>query len=329
MKNFFPTGLSHTANLLNGGDLKQMMEALRRKVSAKVAGTKVAGTPGPTSQFSSRSYSGAAGTRPYKLYIPSNLGGQQAPLIVMLHGCTQSPDDFATGTQMNRLAEAHGCLIAYPGQTSAANMQKCWNWFNPADQQREAGEPALIAGITRTIMQEYAVDPARVYIAGLSAGGAAAAIMGNAYPDLYAAIGVHSGLACGAARDTQTAFAAMQRGGTGKFQSGQGIVPTIVFHGDRDTTVNPRNGGAVVSQAAGGASLTSRVEEGRASNGHAYTKTTYLDAAGRAVIENWFVHGAGHAWSGGNPAGSFCDPRGPDASAEMMRFFLQQPRSKR
>ncbi len=289
------------------------------------AGTTPAGvTDG--AQFLAKTFSNPAGSRPYKLYVPSGYRGQPVPLVVMLHGCTQSPDDFAAGTRMNGAAEQHTCLVAYPGQTSSANMQKCWNWFNEADQHRGAGEPSLIAGITGEVMRDYAVDPARVYVAGLSAGGAAAAVLGAAYPDLYAAIGVHSGLACGAARDMQSAFAAMQRGGAAP-QAPGGVrgVPAIVFHGDRDTTVNPRNADAVVEQAAHGASLSTQSEDGQVSGGHSYRRTRRVDADGRTVVEQWVVRGAAHAWSGGSSASSYTDPRGPDATGEMLRFFLEHP----
>ena len=253
--------------------------------------------------------------------------GQPIPLVVMLHGCTQSPDDFAAGTRMNEAAEAQTCLVAYPAQTSAANMQKCWNWFSAADQKRDAGEPSLIADITRAVMRDYAVDPRRVYVAGLSAGGAAASVMGEAYPDLYAAIGVHSGLACGAARDMPSAFAAMQRGGDGLARSGtpHRVVPAIVFHGDRDTTVNPRNGDAVVAQSAQAAALRTHTEDGQVPAGHAWRRMRHEDATGQTVIEQWLIHGAGHAWFGGSPAGTYTDPRGPDATREMLRFFLEHP----
>jgi poly(hydroxyalkanoate) depolymerase family esterase len=249
---------------------------------------------------------------------------------VMLHGCTQSPDDFAAGTRMNTLAEEHGLLVVYPGQTQSANAQKCWNWFSPDDQQRELGEPALIAGITRQVMRDHAVDPRRVYVAGLSAGGAAAAIMGQAYPDLYAAIGVHSGLACGAARDIPSAFAAMRQGAATPHQVDHAdgrVVPTIVFHADRDGTVNPRNGDQVIAQAkaAAAAGLQARTERGQVPGGHAYSRTLHAAADSQPVLEQWVVHGGGHAWSGGSTAGSYTDPRGPDASREMLRFFLDHP----
>jgi len=281
-------------------------------------------------QFLAATFSNAAGSRPYKLYVPSGYRGQPVPLVVMLHGCTQSPDDFAAGTRMNEAAEEHTCLVAYPGQTSAANASKCWNWFCGADQRRGRGEPSLIAGITSEVMRQYSIDPRRVYVAGLSAGAAAAAIMGAAYPDLYAAIGVHSGLACGAAGDLPSAFVAMRQGNGARAHQNAGAarpgVPTIVFHGDRDTTVHPCNADAVMAQSAPATPLQTRVLEGRVPGGHAYSRTLHVDANGKTVLEQWVIHGAGHAWAGGSPAGSYTDPRGPDATREMLRFFLAHAR---
>ena len=285
-------------------------------------------------QFLARSFANDAGHRAYKLYVPTGYHGQPIPLIVMLHGCTQSPDDFAVGTRMNTIAEEHTFLVAYPAQSASANISKCWNWFNPGDQERDRGEPSLIAGITRQIIRDYSIDPRRVYIAGLSAGAAAAAVMGMAYPDLYAAVGVHSGLACGLAHDVASAFAAMRhgdpsarrRGGAfSAFRADRPLVPTIVFHGDQDTTVNPCNGDHVIAQQRMSADLQTTVQQGQAPGGHAYSRTVYTDPNGRALLEQWIIVGAGHAWSGGSPAGSFTDNRGPDASREILRFFLEHP----
>lgn len=275
-------------------------------------------------RFVEGNYSNAAGSRAYRLFIPSGYHGQPIPLVIMLHGCTQSPEDFAAGTRMNIIAEEKTCFVVYPAQRAEANHAKCWNWFRPADQQRGGGEPSLIAGITRQIMRDHSVDPRRVYVGGLSAGAAAAAVMGSAYGDLYAAIGIHSGLACGAATDLPSALMAMRQGGGPEaIPRGGSSIPTIVFHGDRDSTVHPNNGGRIVRQSIGATSTKAKVHRGRVPGGHAYTRTLHTDADGRALLEHWEIHGAGHAWSGGSPAGSYTDPDGPDASREMLRFFLE------
>lgn len=201
-----------------------------------------------TSQFIAGSFSTTSGGRDYKLFIPAGAGGKPLPLVVMLHGCTQTPDDFAAGTAMNELAQAQGFFVLYPAQSQQANPQRCWNWFKHSHQQRGRGEPALLAGLTRQVMEQHAIDPARVYVAGLSAGGAMAAILGDTYPDLYAAVGVHSGLAAGAASDLPSAMAAMQGKGVRPRVSTR-HVPTIVFHGDADATVHPRNGEQVAGKS--------------------------------------------------------------------------------
>lgn len=303
------------------------------------AGLHGGGTGGPRpaadplpdgASFVTASHSGASGTRAYKLYVPANRGEGPRPLVVMLHGCTQSPDDFAAGTRMNAFAERHGVFVAYPEQPASANPQRCWNWFKPEDQNRDRGEPDLLAGITRRIMREHPIDPTRVYIAGLSAGGAAAAIMAAAYPDLYAAAGVHSGLPAGAAGDLPSALAAMRQGGrAAPTRGGTGrAVPTIIFHGDRDRVVNPQNGDQVAAQATAAAhGLRTEVQHGETPGRHGYSRTLHTDPSGRTLCEHWSIHGAGHAWAGGSPAGSYTDPQGPDATAEMMRFFLEHPMS--
>jgi poly(hydroxyalkanoate) depolymerase family esterase len=329
-------GLDTSASL-NMSALRGFFEQVGRRSNPKNEGWMASGPVSrpdivpPGGKFVEGTYSNLVGTRTYKLYIPSRYQGQALPLIVMLHGCNQSPDDFAAGTRMNLIAEEQTCVVVYPAQPTEANPAKCWNWFRPADQRRGQGEPSLIAGITRQVIRQYSVDPQRVYIGGLSAGAAAAAVMGATYPDLYAAIGVHSGLACGAANDLPSAFVAMRQGDFGESLDSShisvirngGPVPTIVFHGDRDTTVNPRNGDHVIARSATTTNLRKTVHRGRAPGGHAYTRTIHTDPNGRAIFEYWQIHGAGHAWSGGSPAGSFTDRRGPDATREMLRFFLE------
>jgi poly(hydroxyalkanoate) depolymerase family esterase len=283
-------------------------------------------------RFIDGTYGNAAGRLAYKLFVPERYQGQPLPLVVMLHGCTQSPDDFAAGTRMNFIADEHPCLVVYPAQRSEANQAKCWNWFRKDDQQRDRGEPSLIAGITRQVMRDFAVDRDRVYVAGLSAGAAAAAVMGATYGDLFAAIGVHSGLACGAATDLPSALIAMRQGGGRDAQGGddhRSAVPTIVFHGDRDSTVHPDNGEQLRAQVTRATRTQAKLHRGRIPGGHGYTRTVHTDATGRDILEHWTVHGAGHAWSGGSPSGSYTDPRGPDASKEMLRFFLSHALPRR
>jgi poly(hydroxyalkanoate) depolymerase family esterase len=279
-------------------------------------------------QYLARSFTCAAGTRRYKLYIPASAPVRPHGLVVMLHGCKQEPDDFATGTRMNAVAEAHGLMVAYPGQTGADNASSCWNWFRPSDQRRGAGEPAIIAGITEEIIREFDLDPSRIFVAGLSAGGAMAAVMGETYRDLYAAVGIHSGLACGSANDVVSAFAAM-RGDVGSASRVKPLsdadparrVRTIVFQGDADTTVHPSNAARIVSAATPSDGTVGK-ESGRSAGGRTYERTIVTDETGRPAVECWLVNGAGHAWSGGNADGSYTDSRGPDAAAEMVRFFL-------
>jgi poly(hydroxyalkanoate) depolymerase family esterase len=285
-------------------------------------------------QFLDRSYSNGAGNLSYKLYIPARFRRGRSSLLVMLHGCRQTPADFATGTRMNALADEHGFLVVYPAQSAAANAFTCWNWFRGKDQAREAGEPALIAGITREVASEHAVDAARTFIAGLSAGGAMAVVLGATYPDLFSAVGVHSGLPYRAAHDAASAMAAMQ-GRTSQLDSTGAMraIPTIVFHGDRDATVDVGNGSAIVDRAVSNAErdlgpLRKAIREGISGDGRPYTATTYRASSTASFVEYWVLHGAGHAWSGGFPEGSFTDASGPDASAEMVRFFLGMRRRR-
>jgi poly(hydroxyalkanoate) depolymerase family esterase len=363
-KNALPLGLLEATQLTRAGRLLEatavIQRMLRRESLSEAAvnddesagriidavfsrveepSQSVAGVPRPATKpegqpggFISGSYTNQAGTRPYKLYIPTGYAGKALPMIVMLHGCTQTPDDFAAGTRMNALAEERNCFVLYPAQTHAANRSRCWNWFKRSDQRRDKGEPAIIAGMTREVLNRYGIDARKVYVAGLSAGGAMAAVMGATYPDLYAAIGIHSGLAVGSAHDVPSAFAVMRGTPPRRTVSGQAsrAVPVIVFHGDRDATVHPRNGEQVILESVDRNAASSNnlsVERGQVPGGHAYTRTVHSDPTGRVILEHWLVHGAGHAWSGGSPRGSYTDPKGPDAARAMIRFFYQNERS--
>jgi poly(hydroxyalkanoate) depolymerase family esterase len=279
-------------------------------------------------RFVTRSFACAAGTRGYKLYVPASAVHGLNGLILMLHGCNQTPDDFATGTNMNAIAEANRLLVAYPAQTGASNAASCWNWFKPADQRRDAGEPAILAGLAHAVTAEFDVPPGRIFAAGLSAGGAMAAVLGATYPDLFAAIGVHSGLPAGAASDVVSAFAAMR--GDSRVTpapmrtTGSGPGPrTIIFHGTADRTVHAGNAERLAAAAKARAPAGApRKERGTSGSGRAYARTLIEDPQGTAVVELWMIEGAGHAWAGGKKSGSYTDPSGPDASAEMVRFFL-------
>jgi poly(hydroxyalkanoate) depolymerase family esterase len=324
----------------------------QRRIDAAVVAATPAPPPTPTplvahalGQFIEASFRNDAGERHYKLYLPPGKPEQSLPLVVMLHGCKQNPDDFATGTRMNQLADAQPMLVLYPAQTKVANSYACWNWFGRHHQHRGEGEPSILAGIVNEVLAQHPVDPQRVYVAGLSAGGAMAATLAHTYPDLFAAAGIHSGLPFGAAQDAITALGVMKRGLHGPLHEPRGRpgekrsgakngVPMIVFHGDHDKVVHPLNGERVVEQAllsARAATARDRghpvARAGRVPEGHAYTCTTYTNRAGQVQVEHWVVQGSGHAWSGGSKAGSFTDPLGPDASAEMLRFFNERRRA--
>jgi poly(hydroxyalkanoate) depolymerase family esterase len=292
-----------------------------------VTSTHPAAALGATQRIS---YSGPAGTRDFELYIPSGVGHGPVPLLVMLHGGQQDAADFAAGTAMNTLADEHTFLVAYPEQSRDANPHGFWNWFRPEDQTADNGEPAIIAGITAQLIRDHPIDPARVYLAGLSAGGAMAAVMAATHPDLYAAVGVHSGVPYLAAQDPMSAFAAMSLGSGAEVAGGP--APLIVFHGDRDSTVSVANADRLIAarlatehSAIGFTPAPSTTDHPGTDDARPYSRTTYTDADGSVIAESWIVKGGGHAWFGGDPEGSYTDPLGPNASAEMVRFFFEHP----
>lgn len=273
-------------------------------------------------QFLARSFACEAGSRQFKLFIPA--AGAEPPrgLIVMLHGCQQDPDDFALGTRMNEVAASHNLIVAYPSQPMSANAGGCWNWFAPAHQARDRGEPAILAGMTHQLMKEFGFGRAQVFVAGLSAGGAMAAVMLETYPDLFGGAGIHSGLAYRSAHDVVSAFAAMRGDAADAVPTvlTKRSYPTrtIIFQGDADKTVHPGNARRIIGGLVDPHWAVAK-QRGE-SNGQAFSKEVYRNS--EHLVELWSIAGAGHAWSGGDPNGSYASPAGPDASAEIVRFFL-------
>jgi len=268
----------------------------------------------------------------YRLYVPATRGSEPPALVVMLHGCGQDAADFALATGMNELAEQAGFLVLYPEQSPYANWNSCWNWFEAANQARDQGEPALVAALTLKIIGDHGVDQRRVSVAGLSAGAAMALIVGRNYPDIFSAIGCHSGMPHGSATSGIGAMTTMRFGGAVPACAGGPCltsVPVIVFHGGDDAIVHQSNGDGVVRQSIqsylsarpAGCRSVMNVQVTGQEGGRDFTRSVHTGKSGTVVAEHWLVHGTGHAWSGGDLRAANTDANGPDASREMLRFF--------
>jgi len=293
----------------------------------------------------------AGGSRNYKLWVPATLEkGNASPLVMMLHGCRHDAKDMAEISGMNEVAEVNRFLVVYPEQSRLANLMKCWNWFKPKHQARDAGEPSILAAVVDQVRSTHHVDPDRVYVAGVSAGGAMASILGATYPDLFAAIAVFAGAEFKAATSIFEGLAAMERGGPDPIHQGQLAfeamksslvhkkkrrLPAIVFHGTADTRVSPVNAEQTITQwrktnaclaaehSESSFALTEKVIGGQVPDGYAYRKHIYVEADARPLLEKWLVQGLGHAWSGSPNPSKYSDPKGPNASAEIWRFFCE------
>lgn len=280
--------------------------------------------------LATRRFTCAAGTRDYLLHRPAKHRRRPRGLVVMLHGCAQEAAAFAASTDMNAKAGAAGLLVAYPIQPRSANAGGCWNWYRPAHQRRDAGEPAILAGITRALMTEFGLERSQVFLAGLSAGGAMAAVLAASHGDLFDAVGIHSGLPVGRARTAAGALALMRGEGAGPPGTRQPAPPAsppvrrIVFQGSADRTVHPRNALELVAAVAPPGADLVRQETTGSTAGRRYSRSRVIGADGACLLESWLIHDAGHAWSGGVAGAAFSDPRGPDATAQMLRFFLSR-----
>lgn len=303
------------------GGLRQTLADLAAKMPASSrTGFDAPMPPMPEgARFDGSTFACSAGSRDYRVYVPKLRAAPAKGMIMMLHGCTQSPVDFANGTRMNHLADEHGLIIVYPAQSRGANMQSCWNWFDRADQDRGAGEPAILAGLADKIRGEHDIPQGKTFVAGLSAGAAMAVILGRTYPDIFAGVGAHSGLPYKSAHDVASAFSAMGGAVSAPSSAPDTTVPTIVFHGNADATVSPSNGQRI---AADYHSSGAEILDSGAIGGRKFSRMTVFSEGGPAALEYWRIDGLGHAWSGGNSAGSYADPQGPDASSEMVRFFV-------
>jgi poly(hydroxyalkanoate) depolymerase family esterase len=308
--------------------LGETLRALRDRPPIPLAPAPLPETePELGERFLKRAYRGAAGSLDYRLYVPAAYAQRDLALIVMLHGCGQNPEDFALGTQMNALAEEFGLIVAYPRQTRRANASGCWNWFDRRHQSRGAGEPAKLAGLAKALAKEFGIRKERVFAAGLSAGGAMAEVLAATYPDVFDAVGIHSGLPYKAAVDVPSAFAAMQ--GTGPrdpdpASASDRRVRKIVLHGLADATVNSVNGERIVEELERGEIPLTRIDLDWDIEAGRVSRTALKDEDGRPVAEQWLVEGGGHAWFGGDPRGSYTQTVGLDASRVMVRFFLAE-----
>jgi poly(hydroxyalkanoate) depolymerase family esterase len=325
------------------------VHAAQRPARRLPGGLSPAHVPGGPGTLDQRTFTVAGRTRRALVHSPADVEPQTAvPLVCMLHGCTQDAVSFAAATLMNEAADRYGFVAVYPQQDRGDNPQNCWNWFLPEHQARGAGEPASIVAIIRELMgttSRWTIDNRRVFVAGMSAGGAMAAILAAVYPDLFAAVAVHSGLSYRSASGLGAAFDAMARGGenpTGQARAAHAAigdlarpVPSMVVHGSADPTVAPVNADQVLQQSMTANRLAApeicdldiarptTTSRAQVNDGHAYTRSRWTDRRGALMHELMKVDGLGHAWSGGANGGSHTDPRGPDATDAIWRFFAQ------